>query len=106
MKKKIAIIDYGLGNIFSVQQSFLKVIKDNKFNATVLTTNKLEDVKDSTHIVLPGQGAFSACMKGLVNIEGMIDELSKNILSIDKLSSASNIFFLKSKDILRNFSSL
>ena len=84
MEKKIAIIDYGLGNIFSVQQSFLKVIKDNKFNATVLTTNKLEDIKNSTHIVLPGQGAFNTCMKGLLNIPGMIGELSKNVVENKK----------------------
>ena len=35
MKKKIVIVDYGLGNIISAQQSFLKVIQDNFFDAEV-----------------------------------------------------------------------
>ena len=59
--KKIAIIDYGLGNIFSAQQSFIKSINDNNFNAQTIITNKPKEIKDASHIVLPGQGAFGTC---------------------------------------------
>ena len=79
MIKKISIVDYGLGNIHSAKQSFLKVINDNNLNANVVITDKPEDIADSTHIVLPGQGAFEACMNGLTKIPGMINQLSKSV---------------------------
>ena len=73
MLKKIAIVDYGLGNILSAQKSFLKVIKENKINAEIKITNDPKIIKNSSHVVLPGQGAFQTCMKGLSSIPGMID---------------------------------
>ncbi len=73
--KQITIIDYGSGNVLSAQKSFIKVAKDNKIQSKVLISNNLEDIKNSTHIVLPGQGAFSTCMKNIKNTTGLIDEL-------------------------------
>ena len=75
--KKITIVDYGSGNVLSAQKSFVKIAKDNNIEADVLISKKLNDVKDSTHIVLPGQGAFSTCMNGLKKTAGLIDELSE-----------------------------
>ena len=68
MKKKIVIVDYGLGNIISAKQSFLKVIRDKKLNAEVVISNLPSEIHSSSHIVLPGQGAFGSCMDGLKNI--------------------------------------
>ena len=73
--KKITIVDYGSGNVLSAQKSFIKIAKDNNIEADVLISKKLNDVKNSTHIVLPGQGAFSTCMNGLKKTDGLIDEL-------------------------------
>ena len=75
--KKITIVDYGSGNVLSAQKSFIKIAKDNNVEADVLISKKLNDVKDSTHVVLPGQGAFSTCMNGLKKTDGLIDELSE-----------------------------
>ena len=75
--KKITIVDYGSGNVLSAQKSFIKIAKDNNIEVDVLISNKLEDVKNSTHIVLPGQGAFSTCMNGLKKTDGLIDQLSE-----------------------------
>ena len=75
--KKITIVDYGSGNVLSAQKSFIKLAKDNNIEVDVLISKKLNDVKNSTHIVLPGQGAFSTCMKGLKKTDGLIDELSE-----------------------------
>ena len=75
--KKITIVDYGSGNVLSAQKSFVKIAKDNNIEADVLISKKLNDVKSSTHIVLPGQGAFSTCMNGLKKTDGLIDELSE-----------------------------
>ena len=72
MQKKVTIVDYGLGNILSAQQSFIKVAEDNKLDIKVVITNKPEVVSNATHIVLPGQGAFETCMNNLINIKGMM----------------------------------
>tara|TARA_B100000989_G_scaffold155018_1_gene115650 strand:- start:383 stop:1012 length:630 start_codon:yes stop_codon:yes gene_type:complete len=73
--KKITIVDYGSGNVLSAQKSFIKIAKENNIEVKVLISKKINDVKDSTHIVLPGQGAFSTCMNGLKNTDGLIEEL-------------------------------
>ena len=80
MIKNVAIVDYGLGNILSAQQSFLKVANENNLKANVIITNKPADIAESTHIVLPGQGAFESCMKGLSSIPRMINKLTKSVI--------------------------
>ena len=81
MIKNVAIVDYGIGNILSTQQSFLKVANDNNIKANVMITNQPRKIAESTHIVLPGQGAFETCMKGLSSIPYMINELTKSVIS-------------------------
>ena len=73
--KKITIVDYGSGNVLSAQKSFVKIAKDNNIEVNVLISKKLNDVKNSTHVVLPDQGAFSTCMNGLKKIGEMDTEL-------------------------------
>ena len=80
MKKKVTIVDYGLGNIVSAQQSFLNVVQKNNLKADVIISDKPEDIFSSTHIVIPGQGAFESCIKGLRNISGMINALEETVL--------------------------
>ena len=73
--KKITIIDYGSGNVLSAQQSFIKTSNDNKIESKVIISNNISDIKNSTHVVLPGQESFSTCMQGLKNKPGLIEEL-------------------------------
>ena len=75
MKKTITIVDYGLGNILSAKQSFSKIIEIEKINAEVNISNNPSDIIKSSHLVLPGQGAFKSCIEGLRNISGMIEAL-------------------------------
>jgi imidazole glycerol-phosphate synthase subunit HisH len=55
----IAIIDYGMGNLRSVEKGFLKV----GVNARVVTDPQAVD--DASAVVLPGVGAFRDCMRNL-----------------------------------------
>ena len=80
MKKIITIIDYGSGNILSAKQSFARVIKAENIDADVFISGNPELIKNSTHIVLPGQGAFETCISGLKGIPGMIDELNNFVV--------------------------
>tara|TARA_Y100001970_G_scaffold262705_1_gene347280 strand:- start:7572 stop:8201 length:630 start_codon:yes stop_codon:yes gene_type:complete len=79
MKKNITIIDYGSGNILSAKQSFARAIKTENIDAHVCISGNPETIKNSTHIVLPGQGAFETCINGLKGIPGMIDELNNSV---------------------------
>ena len=77
MKKKITIVDYGSGNLLSAQQSFIKVVNLIGVDAEIQISNKPENLKRSSHIVLPGQGAFKTCMDGIKKIPGMEDQLNE-----------------------------
>jgi glutamine amidotransferase len=68
----ITVIDYGSGNLRSVEKGFLKA----GFNVKV--TNRPEDVQKAEAIVLPGVGAFKDCMQELTNL-GMTDVLVEAI---------------------------
>ncbi len=70
----IAIIDYGMGNLRSVEKGFLKVGIDAK----VVTEPR--SINDADAIVLPGVGAFRDCMTNLENmdlIESIINSIKK-----------------------------
>ena len=78
-KKSISIIDYGVGNILSLKNSL------EYLGASVLLTNKREEILQSTHIILPGVGAFSNAMN-------LVNELKlKDILYT---ASKKNIYLL------------
>lgn len=57
--KKIAIIDYGMGNLHSASKAFERV------GAVVTVTRDPEEVRQADQVVLPGVGAFGDCMKNL-----------------------------------------
>ncbi len=64
----IAVIDYGMGNLRSVQKGFERV----GFKAVV--TRDLGQIQAARGVVLPGVGAFSACMENLGNF-GLIEPI-------------------------------
>ena len=55
----IAIIDYGVGNLFSLTSSFKKIGVD------VVATADKEVIKSSDKLILPGVGAFADAIKKL-----------------------------------------
>ncbi len=68
----IAIVDYGMGNIRSVEKGFLKV------GADVRITADPKVIADAKGIVLPGVGAFKDCMANLDKLS-LIDVILKEI---------------------------
>lgn len=71
----IALIDYGAGNLHSVANA-LKAA-----GATNLSISADPDaVRTADRIVLPGVGAFAACMGGLTAIPGMVDAMRERAL--------------------------
>ena len=64
MMSKIAIIDYGMGNLHSAAKAFEKI------GAKVVVTRDPEEVRRADRVVLPGVGAFGDCM-GNLNERGL-----------------------------------
>lgn len=75
----IAVIDYGSGNLRSATKVFEKAAED-RAGCRVILTNSADDVRKADRIVLPGQGAFDDCMKGLSSVPGMMDALAEQVL--------------------------
>ena len=57
--KKISIINLGVGNLLSVSRA----IEYNHYNPII--TSKIEDLRDSSHLILPGVGGFADAYKKL-----------------------------------------
>lgn len=70
----IAIIDYGMGNLRSVQKGF------ERMGHEVVVTNDAKTILDASKVVLPGVGAFPDCMRNLREY-GLIDAVHRTIRS-------------------------
>lgn len=64
----IAIIDYGLGNLFSVKQACLSVHMDP------IVTQDAEEIHSADGVILPGVGAFKRAMDALQELD-LVDTL-------------------------------
>ncbi|HNP60629.1 MAG TPA: imidazole glycerol phosphate synthase subunit HisH [Nitrospirales bacterium] len=70
----IAIIDYGMGNLRSVQKGFECVGHE------AVVTRDPRVIDQASHVVLPGVGAFGDCMDNLVRFE-LTDVIHRSISS-------------------------
>ncbi len=68
----IAVIDYGMGNLRSVQKGFETV----GFEAVV--TSDIKIIESASKIVLPGVGAFTDCMNNLED-RGLVEPVIRGI---------------------------
>jgi glutamine amidotransferase len=77
----VAIIDYGSGNLRSAAKSFERAISDAGLSMEVIVTADPDRVRASSHIVLPGVGAFADCRTGLMALDGMVDALNEAVIN-------------------------
>ncbi len=68
----IAIVDYGMGNVRSVQ----KAIEHVAPNDQVFLTDNAKLINEADRVVFPGQGAMGACMQAL-NEHGLVDVIKQ-----------------------------
>ena len=68
---KIAVVDYGSGNLASAARALALAAERAGIAATVAVTADPEMVARADRIVLPGQGAFADCVRGLEAVSGM-----------------------------------
>ena len=68
---KIAVVDYGSGNLASASRALALAAERAGLSATVSVTADPDVVATADRIVLPGQGAFADCSAGLAAVRGM-----------------------------------
>jgi glutamine amidotransferase len=65
MRRSVAVVDYGMGNLRSVSQAVLHVAAGSGIE--VLITSNPDQVRAAERVVLPGQGAMRDCMRELAD---------------------------------------
>jgi imidazole glycerol-phosphate synthase subunit HisH len=75
MSDALALIDYGAGNLHSVNNALKAAGAES-----VMVTSDPELVRRAKRIVLPGVGSFRACFEGLTRIEGLADAIEERVL--------------------------
>lgn len=75
---QVVIIDYGAGNLFSVQQVF------NRLGVATLLSNDPNEIKSASHIVFPGVGHAESAMQQLkaTQLDRLIPQLKQPVLGI------------------------
>ena len=71
----LALIDYGAGNLRSVENALRAA-----GGRDIAVTADPDLVRKADRIVLPGVGAFAACMNALSAIPGMVDALNQRVI--------------------------
>lgn len=67
---KIVIVDYGVGNLYSLAKAF------QHFGADISISEEASDLELAAAIVLPGVGSFEAGMRGL-KVRGLINAVKQ-----------------------------
>jgi imidazole glycerol-phosphate synthase subunit HisH len=68
------LIDYESGNLHSAEKAFQRMARETG-EGEVIVTSAPEDVARADRIVLPGDGAFPACRKALVDRTGLYEAM-------------------------------
>ncbi len=65
MKRSVAVVDYGMGNLRSVSQAVMHAAQGT--DVEVIVTSRPQEVYAAERVVLPGQGAMPDCMRELLD---------------------------------------
>lgn len=67
----LVLVDYGAGNLHSAAKALERAARESGWPGTVETTRDIAAVRSADRIVLPGVGAFGACMARLNAVSGL-----------------------------------
>jgi imidazole glycerol-phosphate synthase subunit HisH len=76
---RVAIIDYGSGNLRSATKAFERAAREAGINAEIELTDRADRVASADRIVLPGVGAYADCRRGLDAVDGMREALNEAV---------------------------
>jgi glutamine amidotransferase len=75
----VALIDYGSGNLASAEKALVAAARAGGDKLRVLVTDKPDEVVAADRVVLPGVGAFAACMGALSERDGLIEAITQAV---------------------------
>jgi glutamine amidotransferase len=76
---KVAIVDYGAGNLHSAAKAFERAAGETGVSADIRVVADAAEVARADRIVLPGVGAFADCMRGIESLPGMVAALDRAV---------------------------
>jgi imidazole glycerol-phosphate synthase subunit HisH len=76
---RVAIIDYGSGNLRSATKAFERAAREAGIDAQIDLTDRPERVASADRVVLPGVGAYADCRRGLDAVDGMGQALTEAV---------------------------
>ena len=76
---KVAIVDYGSGNLHSAHKAFERAAREAGISAEVRVTADPDWVRAADRVVLPGVGAFADCRRGLDAVAGMVEAMEARV---------------------------
>ena len=79
MTGTVALIDYGIGNLRSAEKALTAAARAAPSSPEVVTTSDPEAVLAADRIVLPGVGAFRACMEALDARPGLREAMTEAV---------------------------
>lgn len=74
---RVAIVDYGSGNLRSATKAFERAARDAGIAAEIDLTSDAEKVRTADRVVLPGVGAYADCAAGLSAVPGLWDAVEE-----------------------------
>ncbi|MFD2239153.1 imidazole glycerol phosphate synthase subunit HisH [Aureimonas populi] len=77
--QRLALIDYGSGNLRSAHKALERAARESGVSIAVDLTDDAEAVRTADRIVLPGVGAYADCRAGLDAVPGMVEALREAV---------------------------
>ncbi|MDZ5697393.1 imidazole glycerol phosphate synthase subunit HisH [Chelativorans sp. M5D2P16] len=74
---RVALIDYGSGNLRSAVKAFERAAREAGVTAEIDLTDSADRVRTADRIVLPGVGAYAHCRAGLDAVPGMVEAIEE-----------------------------
>jgi glutamine amidotransferase len=77
---QVTIVDYGTGNIHSVQKAIDTAAKDISKNIKIKVSNNSKEILNSDKLILPGQGSYKQCMDNIEKIPNLKNCLNEFVI--------------------------
>src|SRR6201996_6631775 len=76
MSQSVALINYGSGNLRSAEKALVRAADGR---STIVATDDPDSIAAADRVVLPGVGAFAACMAALEARPGVIEAMTEAV---------------------------
>ncbi len=76
---KIALIDYGAGNLHSAGKALMRALDEAGVSGQIVLGANPDEIASADRIVLPGDGAYRDCRDHLAMVDGLEDALHEQI---------------------------